>query len=148
METPTTVLGWLNAAGLLWTVIAYAAATYAGVRALTCAYQADHAPPPACLIADATRWLFGKPMSPRRWRGRDFMAVGVFGTMLASAVFAALNLHYFLDAGWRSLGGEESLAWTLGHIASASSLIILHCGVFLRFSKIQTDGAHRGEQPS
>jgi len=147
MDAPTTLLGWLNAAGLLWTVIAYGFAVVAGVRALSCAYRADHAPPPACLIADTTRWLFNRPLSERQWRGRDFMAVGVFGATLASASFCALNLHYLLDLGWRTLGGaEESLAWTFTHVASASSLIILHCGVALRFSKIKADGVQRDEQ--
>ena len=96
IDLPETTLGWVNALGVLWSVVAYVCATIAGVRALKCAYDAEGAPPPACLIVDTTRWFFGRPMSDRNWRGRDFMAVGVFGASLASAAFAALNLHYLL----------------------------------------------------
>lgn len=145
VDLPETTLGWLNAFGVLWSVVAYICATIAGVRALKCAYDAEGAPPPACLIVDTTRWFFGRPMSDRNWRGRDFMAVGVFGASLASAAFAALNFHYLIELSWRVLGREESLAWTLTHIASASSLMILHCGVAIRFSKLRNMESGSGE---
>lgn len=144
-DMPQTFLGWVNAAGVLWSVVAYICATIAGIRALRCAYDVHGAPPPACLIADTTRWFFGRPMSSRQWRGRDFMAVGVFGASMASIAFAALNLHYLLELSWRVLGREESLAWTLTHVASASSLMMLHCGVALRFSKLKTMESGSGQ---
>lgn len=136
-DLPETTLGWINAGGVLWSVIAYVCACIAGLRALHCAYDANGAPPPACLIVDTTRWFFGCPMSDRQWRGRDFMAVGVFGATLSSASFAALNLHYLIELSWRDLGAEESLMWTFSHAASASALMVLHCGVALRFSKLR-----------
>ena len=135
MALPESLAGWLNAAAIVWSLLAYGFAAWAGTRALRCAYEADAAPPPACLIADATRWLFGRPLSSRRWRARDFVAVGVFGATVGAVIMAALHVWYLVDLDWRALGHGKSLYWSGAHIIAGSSLIILHCGVALRFGQ-------------
>lgn len=134
MELPATLLGWINLLAYLWAFTAYAVAAIAGARALHRAYDG---PPPApfCLVVDATRWVFGRPMSPRQWRGRDFVALGVFGTVCGSLIGALRMAEFFIELSWRKLGYMTSLEQAMPDILLGSALIVLHCGTAIRFKK-------------
>jgi len=133
IDAPQSLTGWLNLAAHVWALLAYLAAAVAGVRALSGTY--DHAPAwPSCLVADATRWLFGLPRSPRAWRPRDFISLGVFGAVLACGFGVANQIDFLNGFDWRKLGGWQSLLMAVAHIITGSVLIILHCGVGLLFS--------------
>ena len=139
MDLPHTPLGWANLFAHAWAAAAYLAAAVAGVRALRCAY--DHVPAlPACLIADATRWLFGWHQSDRDWRPRDFVSLGVFGAVLACLFGAAIEVQFLTGLDWRKLGGVQALQQAAGHVVTGSTLIILHCGIALRFQRDRETG--------
>lgn len=133
-EFPVTVLGWLNLLAYLWAFLAYLVAALAGARALHRAYDRPPAAP-FCLIVDATRWVFGLPVSDRKWRSRDFVALGVFGTCFGSLIGALRSVEFLLDLSWRKLGYATSLEQVMPHILLGSALIILHRGTALRFEK-------------
>ena len=132
MDLPTTYLGWLNLAAYVWAFAAYVVAALAGARALHRAYDGPPAAP-LCLIADATRWVFFRSMSDRRWRSRDFVALGVFGTVCGCLIGTVRMAEFFLDLSWRKLGHVDSLEHAMPHILLGSALILLHCGTALRF---------------
>ena len=139
MDLPVSLTGWANLFAHLWAFIAYLTAAIAGVRAMSCAY--DHAPAlPACLVADATRWVFGRPMSPRAWRARDFICLGVFGAVLACGFGVANQIDFLAGMDWRKLGGGQALQMAGAHIVTGSALIILHTGIALRFKKDRENG--------
>ena len=134
MDLPTTYLGWLNLAAYVWAFAAYVVAALAGLRALHRAYDGPPAAP-LCLIVDATRWVFNLPMSDRKWKSRDFVALGVVGTAAGSVIGALRSIEFFVDLSWRKLGHVTSLEQAMPHIMLGSALIILHCGTALRFQK-------------
>lgn len=132
MDLPATPLGWLNLLAYFWAFIAYIVAAIAGGRALHRAYDRPPAAP-MCLVVDATRWVFGRPMSSREWRSRDFVALGVFGTAFGSLIGALRTMQFLLEFSWRKLGYSDSLEQAMPHILLGSALIVLHCGTALRF---------------
>lgn len=132
MELPATLLGWINLLAYLWAFAAYAVAAVAGARALHRAYDGPPAAP-MCLIVDATRWVFGRPMSDRAWRARDFVALGVLGTVCGSTVGALRTAEFLIELSWRKLGYGTSLEQAMPDILLGSALIVLHCGTALRF---------------
>jgi|GEM_PF-2902885 len=134
MDIPATLLGWLNLLAYFWAFLAYLVAAVAGGRALHRAYDSPPAAP-LCLIVDATRWVFGRPMSDHEWRSRDFVALGVFGTCFGSVIGSLRTMEFLLEFSWRKLGLATSLEQVMPHILLASALIILHCGTALRFAK-------------
>ncbi len=134
METPQTLLGWANLLAYFWAFLAYLVAAVAGMRALHRAYETAPAAP-FCLIVDATRWVFHRPMSPLSWKARDFVALGVFGTVAACLIAALTSLDFLLDLNWRKLGQATSLLQVADDILTGSALIILHCGIALRFKR-------------
>jgi len=133
MDLPVSLSGWLNLAAYFWAFLAYLAAAVAGIRALHRVYDG---PPgsPFCLIADATRWLMGLRMRTN-WSSRDFVALGVFGTVTGSLIGGLRTAEFFLELSWRKLGHVTSLEQVMPHILLGSALILLHCGTALRFKK-------------
>jgi hypothetical protein len=139
MDLPQSPLGWANLFAHAWAAAAYLTAAIAGVRALRCAY--DHVPAwPLCLVVDATRWVFGRSMSPRAWRPRDFVSLGVFGAVLACLFGVSIEVEFLTGMDWRKLGGVQALQQAAGHVVTGSALIILHCGIALRFQKDREAG--------
>jgi hypothetical protein len=131
MDFPQTFLGWVNLFAFAWAVAAYATAAIAGVRALTLSYQGPPASP-LCLIADATRWVFGIRMSTAGWRPSDFMVLGVALAVLACLIGVVSTADFLVSYDWRKLGRGESLVLAGGHIIAGSALILLHCSAALR----------------
>lgn len=122
-----------NFAAHAWAVAAYFCAAIAGARALKFAYDA---PPvfPFCLVADATRWLFGLSISDQyNWRPRDFIAFGVFGAIVACVMAATQSLEFLSAIDWRKLGYVQGVLHGVIGGVTGSTLIILHCGVALLF---------------
>lgn len=134
MDLPSTFLGLVNLLAYFWALAAYGVAAVAGARALHCAY--DRAPvAPFCLIADATRWVVGMRPSERKWRSRDFVAFGVFGTCFGSLIGALRMAEFLLESSWIKLGYITSLEQVMPDVLLGSALIILHRGTALRFEK-------------
>lgn len=132
--SPPGLLIALHAALLIWALAAYGAASLAGVRALHRAYDGPPARP-LCLVMDATRWLFGLAMSPRNWRPRDFLTLGVFITVLACLMRCALLIEAMTDVSLTQPPPGYAIRSAAIHIVSGSALILLHCGVALRFKR-------------
>jgi hypothetical protein len=132
MGLPASLLGWLNLLAYFWAFLAYLVAAIAGIRALHRAYAGAPAAP-FCLIVDATRWVFHREMSSRAWKPRDFVALGVFGTVAACLIAALTSLDFLMEFSWRKLGRATSLQHVADDILTGSALIILHCGIALRF---------------
>ena len=139
MDLPTNLYGWANLLAYFWAVVAYAVAALAGVRALNVAY--DKVPAlPSCIVVDATRWVFGLGMSDRKWRPRDFIALGVLGTCCGSVLGFLQMLQFLIASSWLKLGYATSLEQAGPHVLLGSALIVLHCGTALRFEKEGDDG--------
>lgn len=132
--SPPGLLIALHTALLVWAFSSYAAATVAGLRALHRAYDGPPARP-MCLIADATRWLFGLAMSPRNWRPRDFLAFGVFVTVAACMMRCYLLGQVLAEISFSKPPTSHMITSAAIHIVSGSALIVLHCGVALRFKR-------------
>lgn len=135
MDLPVSLVGWANLIAHSWAILAYLLAAFAGVRALRLAY--DNASPvfPLCLVTDATRWLFGVRMSSQEWRPRDFISLGVFGAVLGCLFGALMEMDFLSGFDWRKLGYGQGLRQGFAGAVTGSALIILHCGVALRFKK-------------
>lgn len=129
---PDFVLGALNMLAYLWAVLVYALAAVAGIRAVRGAFAGPPAAP-FCLIADASRWVIGLPTSGHRWKSRDFIALGVFGTAAASIIAVLTSIEFLLGVSWQKLGHVLSLHQVADDLLIGSALIILHCGVAARF---------------
>lgn len=132
--SPPGLLIALHLALLIWALTAYGAAVVAGIRALRFAYDGPPARP-LCLVTDSTRWLFGWAMSPRRWRSRDFVALGIFLTIIACLMRAALLLEIMAAISLIKPATGYELRTAAIHVLTGSALIILHCGIALRFEK-------------
>ncbi|WP_430430183.1 hypothetical protein [Oceanicaulis sp.] len=134
MSLPVSLLGWLNLMAYLWALAAYAVAAYAGVRALHRAYDGPPAAP-FCLIAAASRWVLGREFDAQRWTARDFIALGVFGAVIACLIAAVGTLDFITSMSWRKLGGWDSLHIAADKILTGSALIVMHCGVAHLFKR-------------
>jgi hypothetical protein len=132
MDLPINWFGWVMLVLYLWAFAAYVTASIAGFRAVNKAYDGAVVAP-MCLVADATRWVWGFKLSGHRWKPRDFLALGVFGAAIASAVLAFTTLDFLSSFDWRKLGHTQSLQRVAADILTGSSLIIFHCGVALHF---------------
>jgi hypothetical protein len=132
--TPILGLIALYAALLAWSIAAYLTACVTGLRALSSAR--DGAPPrPFCLVVDSTRWVFGRRLSASAWTARDFIRLGVFASVAACVIRAALLGEQAFDLSLIKPPTPFAIRSALMHALSGSALIILHCGLALHFQK-------------
>ena len=123
-----------NLVAFAWALAAWAMAALAGVRALRMA--GDEIPASVfCLFADSTRWLFGVRRSPANWRPRDFITLGVSLAVLCCLLAFVRVAGVLVDLAGAKLAGVWWL-WPLApDIVTGSALIVLHCGIALRFAR-------------
>jgi hypothetical protein len=132
--TPPVGLIALYGVLLAWSIAAYLTACVTGLRALSSAR--DGAPPrPFCLVVDSTRWVFGRRLSASAWTARDFIRLGIFTTVLASIIRAALLGEQAFDLSLTKPPTPFMIRSALLHVLSGSALIVLHCGLALHFQK-------------
>ena len=112
MDAPTTPLGWLNAAGLVWQFVAYMGAALGLIGTL----GAVTMPRPFCTIAAATRCLLRLQPRGEQVEAVDMVRLGavmIAGSCLAMAGNTTL---YLFSAGWDGLGRSRSLLWIGAHV--------------------------------
>lgn len=123
-----------NLIALAWALAAWAAAAYAGVRALRLA--GDEIPASVlCLFADASRWLFGWPRSSVNWRPREFITLGVSLAVLCCLLAFVRVAGVLVDLAGAKLSGVWLVMALAPDIVTGSALIVLHCGIALRFAR-------------
>lgn len=123
---------WINILAYFAAIGVYLLAAIAGLRALHRAFERPPAAP-FCLIADATRWVVGLRTSGHDWKSRDYVALGVFGTVAACQIAVLTSIEFLLGLSWQKLGHIASLHQVADDILTGSALIVLHCGIAARF---------------
>ncbi len=135
MNTPETLFGWVNLLAGLWAAVAYALAAVAGVRALDAVSHSEKPPaPPVCLIVEATRWLFLRPVK-RAWTLLDFVGFATFILVVSCVVGAAATIDFLSSFDWRKLGHYQSLQRFGADILTGSALIVLFAGITSQSSR-------------
>lgn len=114
-----------------WAIAAYVVAAVAGLRVLHLAHGGIPAAP-ICLIADATRWVLGRPRHGLEFRPRDFIVFGISGTVIASLVACIAASEVLVEAAGTKFYYMLSFKRAAADILTGSALIVLHCGVALR----------------
>lgn len=127
MDTPSTALGWLAAAGLVWQLVAYAGAALAGLR-LFGALKSEAAPRPGCVIAATTRCMLGLAPSGLRVEASDMLRLGALGLAIAALAIAGNTALHLLVLDWGEISTRKFLLWVGGHIALGSALMIALTG--------------------
>jgi hypothetical protein len=127
MSHPETALGWLNAAGLFWQLVAYLGAALAGLR-LFSELKSEGAPRPFCVIAAVTRCLLSLRAQGQRVDASDMLRFGGLALAALCLAMAGNTAFYLLHADWRDLGALQSLLWVLGHIGVGSGLMVALTG--------------------
>ena len=140
MSHPETALGWLNAAGLFWQLVAYLGATLAALR-LFSELKAEGAPRPFCVIAAVTRCLLGLKARGQRVDASDMLRFGSLALAALCLAMAGNTAFYLMHADWRELGAMQSLLWVINHIGMGSALMVALMGAHRRIVEGRADDA-------